>query len=214
MRESATEFSNFIELWHSLGCVISENTFVAPKTYASIFHSIHIIAVAEGAGTATYTDEVVISNNTYTQDGTNARPVRISDLAADSLIQMRFDSNVFMGTGGGATEFYISQGTHTNTNIQVVGQRHRGLTTSGLLQSVGMGGTATILSGTTSIVVTHGIGITPVNHQITVTALEDPTNTPGLLWISNIAASVFTINCENDPGVSDLDLAWRYHPMY
>ncbi len=110
-------------------------------------------------------------------------------------------------------EFHIPQGTMTNPNIRVMGQRHRGLDTSKLLAASNSAGTATILSGNTSITVTHGLGITPVNHQLTATMLESPSNDPGNIWIDTIGATQFKINCRSDPGASNLNFAWRYHPI-
>ena len=69
-------------------------------------------------------------------------------------------------------------------------------------------GTATILTANTSIVVAHGCAYTPTAADITITPTENPTNTPGLLWVDTIGAANFTINCENDPGASNLDVSW------
>lgn len=70
-------------------------------------------------------------------------------------------------------------------------------------------GTATILDTTTAITVTHNILGTPDASEIQLTPTENPTNTPGVLWVDTITATQFNINCENDPGASNLDVAWR-----
>ena len=70
-------------------------------------------------------------------------------------------------------------------------------------------GTATIASGNTSIVVTHGLVRTPTAGEIVLTPTENPTNDPGNLWVSSIGATQFTINCRADPGSSNLDIVWR-----
>lgn len=70
-------------------------------------------------------------------------------------------------------------------------------------------GTATINSGLTSVVITHGLSATPTLKDISVTFGENPTSDPGNIWISTITSTQFTINCRNDPGASSLDLAWR-----
>ena len=70
-------------------------------------------------------------------------------------------------------------------------------------------GTATILNGNTSVVVTHGLAVTPTLADISVVAGEDPTNSVGLIWVDTITATQFTIHCEADPGASNLDLGWR-----
>jgi hypothetical protein len=69
-------------------------------------------------------------------------------------------------------------------------------------------GTATILNGTTSIAVTHGLEYTPTQEDIMVMAGENPTNAVGSIWTSTFGAAQFTINCENDPGASNLDVVW------
>ena len=70
-------------------------------------------------------------------------------------------------------------------------------------------GTGSIASGTTSDVITHGLDVTPTAANITVTLTEDPTNTPGAIWVDTIGATTFTVNCENDPGASNLDFSWQ-----
>lgn len=70
-------------------------------------------------------------------------------------------------------------------------------------------GTATILSGTTSVVVTHNLGVVPTLQQISVIAGEDPTQSVGLIWVDTITSTQMTIHCESDPSTSNLDLGWR-----
>lgn len=45
-----------------------------------------------------------------------------------------------------------------------------------------------------------------------VTARENPTNNVGLIWVDNFTTTQFTINVENDPGASGLDVSWNVHP--
>jgi CRISPR-associated DxTHG motif protein len=70
-------------------------------------------------------------------------------------------------------------------------------------------GTATIASGATSVVVTHGLNFTPTLADISITLGENPTNDPGNVWPGTFTATQFTVNCRNDPGASNLDLAWQ-----
>jgi hypothetical protein len=70
-------------------------------------------------------------------------------------------------------------------------------------------GTATITSGNTSVQIAHGLGVTPVAADFTVIGTEDPTNTPGAIWISAIDETNATINVENDPGASNFDVSWK-----
>jgi hypothetical protein len=69
-------------------------------------------------------------------------------------------------------------------------------------------GTGTINNGGTSATVTHGLSYTPARADITITLGENPTNTPGAIWVDTIGATTFQVNCENDPGASNLDFSW------
>lgn len=70
-------------------------------------------------------------------------------------------------------------------------------------------GTAVITSGNTSVVVTHGLGVTPELKDISILAGEDPDNSVGLVWVDTITSTQFTINCEADPGANNLDMGWQ-----
>ena len=70
-------------------------------------------------------------------------------------------------------------------------------------------GTGSIASGTTADVITHGLDVTPTIADISITLAEDPTASPGAIWVDTIGAANFTVNCENDPGASNLDFGWR-----
>ena len=71
-------------------------------------------------------------------------------------------------------------------------------------------GAATILSGTTNITITHGLGYTPTsaNTEWTVSYLENPTNDPGSWYITGFNATNAIIHVFRDPGASHLDIAW------
>lgn len=70
-------------------------------------------------------------------------------------------------------------------------------------------GTGSILSTNTAVTITHGLAYTPVAGDIVITPTENPTNTPGLIWVDTITSTQFNVNCENDPGASNLDFSWR-----
>jgi hypothetical protein len=72
-------------------------------------------------------------------------------------------------------------------------------------------GTATINNGATTAVVTHGLGVTPTLAKIQLTMLEKPTNSPRMVWPSTATSTQFTINCDSDPGASNLDVGWCYN---
>jgi Pectate lyase superfamily protein len=69
------------------------------------------------------------------------------------------------------------------------------------------GGLATVASGATTIVVTHGLDRTPTADDISVT----PTNSMGSaakFWITTFTATQFTINVNADPGGTTATFAW------
>lgn len=70
-------------------------------------------------------------------------------------------------------------------------------------------GTGTIASAVTSATVTHNLVRTPTASEISVNLLEDPTSDPGIIWISGISSTQFTVNCRTAPGALNLDFAWR-----
>jgi hypothetical protein len=68
-------------------------------------------------------------------------------------------------------------------------------------------GTATVANGATTVVVSHGLSVTPVLKDISVT----PTNNLGnatKFWISTPTATQFTINVNTDPGATTATFVW------
>lgn len=63
-------------------------------------------------------------------------------------------------------------------------------------------GLATILTGQNSIVITHGLNVTPTNIVVT------PRGKIGFTWITNITNTQFTINCSSTP-TANVDVSWR-----
>jgi hypothetical protein len=70
-------------------------------------------------------------------------------------------------------------------------------------------GTGSILSGTTSIDVTHGVFRAPTADEITLNVTTAASNPPGLIWISGINSTKFTVNCAANPGASNLPFSWQ-----
>jgi hypothetical protein len=73
-------------------------------------------------------------------------------------------------------------------------------------------GTATVASGATTTVVTHGLGVTPTAAHVNVT----PTNNMGnatKFWISTVGATTFTINVNSDPGATTATFAWKVEAL-
>ncbi len=70
-------------------------------------------------------------------------------------------------------------------------------------------GNATITSGSTSVVVTHGLSRQPTAQEIKITATANSTNPVGLVWVSNITSTQFTVNVAANPGASNFDFGWQ-----
>jgi hypothetical protein len=66
--------------------------------------------------------------------------------------------------------------------------------------------TATLANGATSVVVTHGLGVTPDIEDISVTPIE-AWGAATQFWISTPTSTQFTITVDQDPG-QDVDFAW------
>jgi hypothetical protein len=112
----------------------------------------------------------------------------VNALATDTFVEHnRFQGN---GTDIGATTSFIRPFANDN----YVTENH---------------GTSSILNGTTSIAIAHGLAVTPLAQDINVVGLENPTNDVGTVWVDTIGAANFTVNCEADPGASNWDIGWR-----
>lgn len=68
-------------------------------------------------------------------------------------------------------------------------------------------GVATLATGTTAIVVAHGLASTPTADQIMVTPIE-AWGSATQFWVDTITATEFTINVDANP-LADVDFAWR-----
>ncbi len=68
-------------------------------------------------------------------------------------------------------------------------------------------GTASLLSATTSIAVTHGLAVTPVAGDIVIVPMETWGNMTKF-WVDTYTATQFTIHADIAPG-ADTDFAWK-----
>lgn len=66
----------------------------------------------------------------------------------------------------------------------------------------------TIPSGSTSVVVTHGLALTPDYQDIRLTPVDTTTNSVGPLYITAKSSTTFTVSCRADPGASGYKFAW------
>jgi len=73
--------------------------------------------------------------------------------------------------------------------------------------SISTRGAATLLSGTTSLAVNHGLSTTP--NVINIMFAEQGTNDYGRWWVDTVGAAQFTLHVSADPGASNLDFWWE-----
>lgn len=69
-------------------------------------------------------------------------------------------------------------------------------------------GSGVIASAATSVVVPHGLNITPIGGTINITPTNNPTNDYGNFWLSAIGGTTFTLNLRSAPGVSTFTFDW------
>lgn len=165
---------------------------------------------SNGSGTAnTYDDiQVIRSSGTNTAQRFNIVGGHFTRITS-SHVNARYGINL---VGSYAQDFLIASNNFTaahygtspinDAGTNTMKRNNQGFVTEN-------SGTATISSGSTSVTVSHGLNVTPTADDISVSFAESPTTDQGNWWISSITSTQFTINVRNDPGASNLDLAWR-----
>lgn len=103
----------------------------------------------------------------------------------------------------------IEVNTTVNNAVQITKLGASSIVRNNLGHVTENSGTGSIDAAATTDVIAHGLDVTPTVADIYITLAEDPTNTPGAIWIDTIGAANFTVNCENVPGASNLDFGWR-----
>jgi len=174
------------------------------------------------AVTTQYNIRLQMLDNYVWEVNTNGRPFVLNASSAVPLATAIFEGNIFDRT----ENFY--GGNHptlpdiNNAELYLIAERflanyrmgrNYGFTTLApervLLQTgYETAGTATIVSGVTSIGVLHGAVFTPTLQEI----VAIPTNNLGLsskFWISNPTVSGFNINVDADPGVATATFIWE-----
>lgn len=112
---------------------------------------------------------------------------------------------------GGAGDNVITGNTLSQNSAPTITMLETGGTNTIVRNNIGYvteaNGTATVASGTTTIVVSHGLTMTPTAANIMIT----PTNNLGAAtkyWISAVGTISFTINVDTDPGAGGATFAW------
>lgn len=128
-------------------------------------------------------------------------------LGHTSSRKLRYAINEVSGAGPGVIQSNVIASTCFTTGA--INATHASTRTTDNIGFVNEAtGAATIANTTTSIVVTHGLAITPNINKILLTRQNNPTNAVSSIWVSNITSTQFTINSNADPGASGLTVGW------
>ena len=141
------------------------------------------------AGTSSYAD-ILIDSSTYNIISSNNC---YTSMLTDSLIEK--NSSNYNNIHGN----YFSTGA-TLTGNKTIAFRNVGFLTETLSE-------ATILNGTTSITVTHGLGVTPQLASINVTP-RSGLGSASQFYISDVTSTTFKINVNTNPG-TDISFCWN-----
>lgn len=153
-----------------------------------IANNIFSTSVSSGSGIKLQAgSNIIVSGNRIKN---NARGIWVLVGVADYIItdNILSDNTTSMLDSGGAVTKTISR------NIGYVTENS---------------GSSLITSAATTVVVTHGLAVTPAAENITIIGKENPTNSVGTVWVDTITSTQFTVNVENDPGASNWDFGWR-----
>lgn len=198
--KSNTEHGFFVE--------DSANTFTGIISQNNMRHGICIYGGSENK----FSGGIITDNdyaNTASWDGINIDAdsdrnefigflIRDNDNYEVKIANANCDNNKFVFndfTGSDRQGVLSDSGTGTKMNF------NQGFVTE-------YSGTATILNATTSVIVPHGCSYTPTATDISITPTATCTNDPGMIWVSAIDATNFTVNCLRDPGASGLAFSW------
>jgi hypothetical protein len=114
------------------------------------------------------------------------------------------DGNIFSATGADATFVEGTIGKTNEFDFNVHYNYYYGST----WYKTDSSGSASITSGSTSVVVNHLCPYTPSLSDIMVLGAENPTNDVGSIWVSSVSSTQFTVNVENNPGASNFDVVY------
>lgn len=150
------------------------------------------IAVGDDGVTVSY--NIRIRNNRCWDDqGTQTQRygVRIGDTTSHDI---RVEGNDLRGNKTGP----FSSASTTN----IIVRRNDGYVTEAK-------GTVNMPGGTTTVTVTHGLGVAPAPQDIRITILNLTTNNVTFYISGTPNSTAFTLNARSDPGTSGASLAWH-----
>lgn len=171
---------------------------------------------------------VVVTNNVCTDNGTatvgSGFGIRCSLFSASLQENFIIKNNVCGNTTTANQGYGIYLSGTTTNNVTVKYNSFMGNVVVAFLNSSGAGsgvvvafnegyvtenrGTATVLNGTTSILVNHGLAVTPTSSQVSIT----PTNSMGSatkFWLSSVTSSQIQISVDANPGATTATFAWK-----
>lgn len=137
--------------------------------------------------------------------------INVNTTLSSSITMARMISNTGQGLtiGAGCTNFSVTDsqaynntsGPYASSTAGVVVRNFIGFKTTNT-------GTGVITAASTSVVVTHGLAITPSASSITVTPTNNTTADYGNIWVSGITSTQFTVNVRVAPGASTMTFNW------
>lgn len=135
-----------------------------------------------------------------------AASAAVGDFQIQGSSYLKVTSNISNSNSAGKS--YLESGSSNNNTLSdnsllqgatLVGANNQVRSNIGFKTS--NTGSSTITSGTTSVVASHGLAVTPSINNIRVTP-RDNMGSATKFWISAVGASSFTINVNIDPGTS------------
>ena len=169
---------------------VGETIKTSPTGFGDELHKIAAI---------NYCDNIITLAVGLTNDHTNGDTLvgdeRTNSIGIDE--EVGADYNIIIGNQIGST---YTTSIHIEGGNTIIKQNQGFVTENS--------GTATLLNGQTTIVVTHGLSYTPSAKDITITFTELPTNPTTGWMVGTFTATQFTLTA-NDPGASNLDFSWH-----
>lgn len=219
--------SNYMMYLQFIGCNIHQKFEIRAGAAASYASEISIRDCNFGAGTHSYNSLELYGNNYNClidnckfkgEPAAGFYDIKMQENVAGSSQNITVSGCTFPATGGGGNIYMstladyctikgnrfshatpiVLQGGATNANGHVY--RNTGYVTE-------KSGTATLLAAGTSIVVTHGLAVTPAAGDIMVTPIETWGNMTKF-WIDTYTSTQFTIHADIAPG-ADTNFAWK-----
>jgi hypothetical protein len=174
------------------GCTFATNGISATNSYSNVFHA--------GPSGNALSRVIYTGNNFFYVSGDSAnKPKYGLDFSSTGTQFAVVQGNTF-----GPASHWGTSAVHdlsSSTNPAMIRDNIGYITEAN--------GTATVAAATTSIVVTHGLSVTPALKDIQVTP-NNSMNAATKFWVSGPTATQFTINVDQSPGAaSTATFAWQ-----